>query len=166
MPRKRQLQMCISYAAFPAKGEKTSIKNWGKVGKMDIDERVVITETPSRNQVNISHTMIDLMEEKIMNTRFTPEELEKNNVLPYFLNKYQQSIAQARDIYRAKYSVKDDPKAKSDNELIAVRMAKKEDEHSDEIVETILEADAKGPIEKPKRAKKMKAAIQEEASAE
>lgn len=88
--------LVITQHMSPAKGEDTSIKDWGKTGKKNLQEMVEIVDTVKDKHMTQATVIIDVLQRKVVKSRY-PEENEE--VLTHYLTQYKSQVAEGIQIW-------------------------------------------------------------------
>lgn len=88
--------LVITQHITPAKGENTSVKNWGKTGKKNLQEMVMIVDNVKDKHLTEATVIIDVLQRKVVKSRFDEDNEE---VLSHYLKQYKSQIAEGIQIW-------------------------------------------------------------------
>lgn len=98
--------LSITQHVTPAKGENTSIKNWGKKGKKILQETVSIIMTVKNKHLLEATVIIDILQRRIIKSRF---EEPNEEVVTHYLSQYKKEIAEGIQVWmNQQYSNKEE----------------------------------------------------------
>lgn len=88
--------LVITQHTTPAKGENTSLKDWGKTGKKILQEMVMIVDEVKNKHLVEATIIIDILQRRMVKSRFTEDDSE---VLSHYLSQYKKQVAEGIQIW-------------------------------------------------------------------
>lgn len=88
--------LVITQHTTPAKGENTSLKNWGKTGKKVLQEMVMIVDEVKNKHLVEATIIIDILQRRMVKSRFTEDDSE---VLSHYLSQYKNQVAEGIQLW-------------------------------------------------------------------
>ena len=68
--------LVITQHITPAEGENTSIKDWGKKGKKNLQEMVAIEDEIKRKHLESATVIIDILQRRIVKSRYHASSIQ------------------------------------------------------------------------------------------
>lgn len=100
--------LVITQHITPAEGENTSVKNWGKIGKKNLQEMVSIEDEIKSKHLTSATVIIDIFQRRIVKSRYSEENEE---VVKHYLTQYKSQVAEGIQIWMGgQYSNKEEAK--------------------------------------------------------
>mgnify|MGYP001616772008 CR=1 FL=1 len=75
----------------PSAGAKTETKNWAKVGRMVVNENVIIADKVSKRHMAEATVIVDLFNKKLVKNRIN--DSNDDEVVNHYLNAYNEQIS-------------------------------------------------------------------------
>ena len=88
--------LVITQHITPAEGENTSIKDWGKKGKKNLQEMVAIEDEIKRKHLESATVIIDILQRRIVKSRYSEDNEE---VIKHYLTQYKNQVAEGIQIW-------------------------------------------------------------------
>jgi hypothetical protein len=91
--------LCIDSISRPARGVRTERKDWGvEPRNWTVSESTYVVDRINYKTVCRALVIIDIMENKVVKSRFDPAESEQ--ILTHYLTKYQDKVIEAMHVWK------------------------------------------------------------------
>lgn len=88
--------LVITQHTTPAQGENTSLKDWGKTGKKNLQEMVSIVDSIKDSHIVQATVIIDILKRKVVKSRYPDADEE---VLKHYLTQYKSQVAEGIQLW-------------------------------------------------------------------
>lgn len=105
--------LLITQHLTPAEGENTSTKDWGKLGKKNLQEMVSIIDRVKDKHLEEATIIIDILQRRVVKSRFSESNEE---VIKHYLTQYKDQVAEGIQIWMGgQYSNEEEAKTFMDD---------------------------------------------------
>ena len=88
--------LVITQHLTPVKGENTSLKDWGKTGKKNLQEMVSIVDSVQTKHLTSATVIIDILKRQVVKSRYPDSDEE---VMKHYLSQYKSQVAEGIQIW-------------------------------------------------------------------
>ena len=88
--------LVITQHITPAQGENTSLSDWGKTGKKNLQEMVSIEDSIKPRHLTGATVIIDILKRRVVKSRYSEDN---ETVLKHYLTQYKEQIAEGINIW-------------------------------------------------------------------